>query len=414
MKKYYIETYGCKLNQSDSNVYGSILDNFFSFSPNHKDAQVVLINSCGVIKKTERKILKRVKEYKKKGKFVILTGCLTHICKKTGADKNFSTSCFQELSDFLKDISKNEDYTRRENYFIEKNSNKEVLVAIVPLSWGCLGNCSYCVTKLARGSLKSRKQEDVLREIRDLINRGIKEIQLTSQDIGIYGLDRGRQELPELLSKITAISGDFKIRLGMGNPEYIKKILPELIEVYKNKKLYKYFHIPIQSGDNEIIRKMGRNYAKEDFEKIVENIKNNFKDYLIATDVIVGFPGETKKQFENTKKIIKKTRPHIINITRFSARPKTKAAKLKDMPSRIKKDRSREIFKLSKEIREEDNKLLLGKKFDALITEKRKENFIGRTSSYRAIVVKNTSLGFVKKILVNDYRYNYLKGIAID
>ncbi len=404
IEKYHIETFGCKLNKADSIKYNSILKKFL-VQKNPKEADLVFINSCGVIDKTERKIIKKIKEYKKNKKYIILTGCLPYTLKQKIREVDFilPIHSFKELSDFLEKIAK-------KRKFLSENIKKEdKATAIIPISSGCLGNCSYCATRIARGSLKSRKQEDILSEIKFLYSQGFREFQITSQDIGVYGIDRGEQELLTLLKKIVSIEGDFRIRLGMGNPKYIKKIITPLAEIYKNKKIYKYLHLPVQSGDNTILREMRREYKVEDFIEIIDILRKNYKDFLFATDIIVGFPGEDKDEFMNTYNLIKEVKPHIVNITRFSARYGTDASKLKDLPSRIKKERSRKINSLSNMIKKKENSSFIGKKMNVLITEKRENSKIARTCSYRAVIIKKGEIGKFKNVVIKNCTNNYLK-----
>ncbi len=406
MKKYFIKTFGCKLNKADSREYEKILEKFFS--PADKDcADIVLINSCGVIEKTERKIIKEINKLKNAGKYVILTGCLPYITQKdlsSFVDYIIPIRNFSNIENFLK---KKYSLKRKKNKSFSLQNSVSVVVSI---SSGCLGECAYCASKIARGKLESKPQEEVLEEVKNFLKKGYKEIQLTSQDIGIYGKDRGSKDLPELLLKIIDLQGDFKIRIGMGNPKDIKENLPELIKIYENKKIYKYLHLPLQSGENKVLDQMRRKYSVEDFFYIVKNFKDKFKNLLLATDVIVGFPGESKEDFRKTYKVIKKIKPHIINITRYSPRPNTEAEKMKDMPERIKKERSRKIFALSKEIRIKDNKKEKGKIYETLLTEKREGGFIGRTSNYKAVIVNKGKLGKSYNVKITDYKYNYLIG----
>jgi threonylcarbamoyladenosine tRNA methylthiotransferase CDKAL1 len=260
--------------------------------------------------------------------------------------------------------------------------------------------------------LKSRKQEDVIGEIKDLLDRGYKEVQITSQDLAVYGMDRGEQELPELLEKIININKFFRLRLGMTNPEYTKKILPELLKIYESEKVYNYIHTPVQSGSEEVLKRMNRKHTASDFVEICNSFYKKFDDFVVATDIIIGFPGESKEDFDKTYNLIKETAPHIVNITRFSPRSGTKAAEMKDMPEKIKKERSRKLNKVTKEIRVQQNKKYKGKSYDVLITQKgKKDTFIGRLPNYRAVILKDEKVGRYKKQTILGYEHNYLKGI---
>ncbi len=405
MEKYYLKTFGCKLNRADSDSYRKVLERFF-VSSFEKEADLILINSCGVIDKTERKIIKCIREYKKEGKFVILTGCLPYITDKNlkkGVDEIIPIRDFKKLEETLERLAG------------EKGKKKPIfpkkISALIPLSQGCLGSCSYCGTKLARGKLESRNQEEVIEEIKTLLSGGCGEIQLTSQDLAVYGMERGKQELPELLSEIIKIEGKFKIRLGMTNPYYTEKILSSLLSLYESEKIYKYLHLPVQSGSEKILKSMKRRHGVGEFYKIADAFYSKFEDFLLATDVIVGFPGETEEDFKKTCKLIKEVKPHIVNITRFSPRKGTQAAKLKDMPEKIKKERSRDLCKITREMRLKENKKFIGKKYEVFISEEKKTGTkIARLPSYRALIVNEGKSGEFRKAFVTGCEHNYLKG----
>jgi len=409
MKKYYIKTFGCKLNVTDSFLYEEVL-RCFLLPSSEEDADLVLVNSCGVIDKTERKVIKKIKKYKKQEKFVVLTGCLPSISDydlESITDEIFEIKNTNQLKKVLEKVS----FKKNINY-ASKDNLEDSVTAVVPIADGCLGNCTYCGTKIARPVLKSRKQEDVIGEIKDLLDRGYKEVQITSQDLAVYGMDRGEQELPELLEKIININKFFRLRLGMTNPEYTKKILPELLKIYESEKVYNYIHTPVQSGSEEVLKRMNRKHTASDFVEICNSFYKKFDDFVVATDIIIGFPGESKEDFDKTYNLIKETAPHIVNITRFSPRSGTKAAEMKDMPEKIKKERSRKLNKVTKEIRVQQNKKYKGKSYDVLITQKgKKDTFIGRLPNYRAVILKDEKVGRYKKQTILGYEHNYLKGI---
>jgi threonylcarbamoyladenosine tRNA methylthiotransferase CDKAL1 len=269
MKNFYLETYGCKLNQSDSDlIRGILLENFKE--TDLKKADFVVINSCGVVEKTERKIIKRIKELKKLKKKIILAGCLSLISQKAKrlSDGVIGPKDILSIKKVAEGVikgekiivlsPKNKNFIDKSEFCYLKKRKRGEVSAIVPISEGCLGNCSYCITKEARGKLISYKMENILREIESLIKNGYKEIQLTSQDASIYGLDKGKFLLPHLLKKITEIKGEFRIRVGMMNPRFLKFFVNDLIPVYRSKKIYKFIHLPLQSADNRILKLMKR------------------------------------------------------------------------------------------------------------------------------------------------------------
>ena len=405
--KYAIKIYGCKLNQAETEGIDKLLSkNFKKASP--EKADIIVLNSCGVIDKTERKVLKEAEKWKNKGKRIAITGCLPSMTEKV-----------EEVADVI--IEGNDpDELRSELsklYYLKKEVEGDIPVlrkegsasAIIPVATGCMGSCSYCSAKIARGSLNSFSISSVVDKAQKILRNGVKELQITSQDLSVYGRD-ANSDLNELITNLLDIEEDFKLKLGMMNPGFIKDF-EEFLVFFKDDKLYKFLHLPVQSGSSEILNKMNRKHTPDDFVEMVELIKETDERFLISTDIIVGFPGETKGQFKKTMDLIKKTRPHIINITRYSERKGTTAANLKDMPSKIKKRRSRKLTKLAKNIRIEDNKEMVGKTFEALIFREGKNNTkLARIFNGKAVVLEEGEVGSFEKVKITDFKHNYLIG----
>ena len=417
--KVYIETYGCTMNQADSDIMRGLLSREYAFADSPDNADVVIVNTCGVIGFTERKILRRIEEIKRMGKKVIAAGCLARIARKRleMADALVSPDNVHRIGEAVKAVLNGK---RVEIINVSKVDKAEIsgvkcrlnenAIAIVSISEGCLGNCSYCATKIARGRLRSFSIEKIVEEVKRVVEMGYREIQLTSQDTGAYGKDKGYR-LPDLLEKIDEIEGDFRVRVGMMNPQHAMEILDDLIEAFKSEKIYKFLHLPVQSGDNKILMDMRRNHTVEDFEEVVRAFRKAFDDVLLSTDVIVGFPTESEESFEKTVELVKRVKPDIVNITRFSPREGTLAAKLKDIPDWIKKERSRRLTKICKEIGLENNLRFVGKKMRVLVTKRGKnETLLARADSYRPVVLEEGRIGEFFKAKVIDAKFNYLVG----
>jgi threonylcarbamoyladenosine tRNA methylthiotransferase CDKAL1 len=418
---FYLKTYGCKLNQADSELIRGFLYGKHEESSLEK-ADFVILNSCGVVEKTERKIIKDALALKKKGKGVIISGCLPLIspeeCSKSSdgilGPSNISSIGFL-IEEILKDknacIVEETKIDKAKFYLDKKRGKREGCSAIVAISEGCLGGCTYCATRMARKKLKSFSPENIIGEIKEAVSNGYKEIQLTSQDLSVYGLDsQKKQALPELLNRISSIERDFRIKPGMMNPGYAKKMLKPLLSAYDSDKLYKFIHLPIQSGDDELLEKMNRGYPAKDFIETAGAFRKKFKDGVIATDIIVGHPLETEDAFNKTLKVIEKIKPDIIHIFKFSKRKGTPDFKLKDLPDRIKKERSRILTEKFIDLNLEKNKKMVGKKFKVLIVEKRKGKYLARTDSGRAVILKKGKIGSFVNVKIADYRWNYLIG----
>ena len=418
MRKFCLEIFGCKFNQAEGELIRKILSKNYQ-EASEKEADFVILKTCGVVEKTERKIIKRALQLKKKGKKIIFAGCLPlispKVCKKI-ADGLVGPTNILDLPKVIKKVLAGKKFFSLKQKPIDKAKlkcfviPKETCVAIIPISEGCLSNCSYCATKLAKGKLRSFKEKEILKNVKLAIFQGAKEIQLTSQDLAIYGVDKGKWALPDLLIEILKIEGDFRVRLGMMNPSGAKKIFKKLLSIMKNKKIYKFLHVPLQSGDNKVLKSMNRNYKIKEFLELVKKFKRKFKNSVLATDIIVGFPTEDEKAFQNTIKIIKKIKPDILHLFRYSRREGTEAIKFRDFPDKVKKERSRILTKIWLEILKEKNKKYLGKEFEALITEKRENSFLARLNSYKAVILKEGKVGDFVKVKIVGAKPNYLIG----
>ena len=276
-------------------------------------------------------------------------------------------------------------------------------------------SCSYCITSLARGKLRSFPINEIIENICSAIKQGCKEIQLTAQDTSSYGLDSGH-DLGELLKNVSKIKGDFRIRVGMMNPFICAKNIDSTIEGFNDPKIYKFLHLPVQSGDNDILEKMNRKYNVKDFVEIINKFRERYKDLTISTDIIVGFPTETDEQFQHSIDLIKKIKPDITNITRYSARPYTKAKVMKDrINTEIVKERSKILSEICSKVSKNNNLKYIGKKYKVLITEKGKNNtYVGRNENYKPVVLKNKiEIGKILQVKIIDAESTYLLGSII-
>ncbi len=389
--RVYIETYGCTLNQAESDTIAGLLKaGGFSLVSSEHSADVVLLNTCTVKLSTENKILAKIKKTKKP---LVVAGCLWVLKEKIRKANRrtviLSPSSLPLVADAVRDAyaKKWSDYS-----FCDENKNflqREYTTPIqrVAVQEGCVGNCTFCQTKFARPKLVSFDEEWIAEQIRNGIKSGAKEIQLTGMDAGAYGLERNTN-LAELLKRILKIKGEFFIRVGMLNPQHVKRMLPELIEIYKNKKLFKFLHVPVQTGSEEICRDMKRGHAVKDFVDVVRAFRKEIHTISIATDIIVGYPTETQKDFEKTIALLKKIQPDGVNISKFTPRDRTEAAGLKQLPTEIIKKRSIFLSRFVRNLLWEKNQKFIGRKMKVLITEKFGEGVKGRTVNYKQVFVK--------------------------
>ncbi len=410
--KFYFEVYGCTANKADSSLIKGILqENNYEIVKNLDDADFIIILTCTVIDKTEQRMLSLLKKLKAYDKKIIVSGCMASI-QKEKIIKILPNAKFlpPKYSHHIIDIIENKKIT-----FIDKDKTFfprkfDEVTAPIAIAEGCKFSCSYCITTHARGQLRSYSIRGIKKNIYLALKSGCKEIQLTAQDTSSYGIDK-KTNLGILLMNVTQINQDFYIRVGMMNPYTCLINLNSIISSFNNKKIYKFIHLPVQSGDNQILKKMNRKYTVQDYEKIVYNFRKKYTDITIATDVIVGFPGETEKQFKNTIDLIKKIKPDITNITRFSARPNTKAKIMEGRKNtEISKQRSKFLTEICSEISFEQNKKYIGRKYKILITEIGKKNsVIGRTENYKPVVLKdNLHIGTFKNVKIKDAASTHL------
>jgi threonylcarbamoyladenosine tRNA methylthiotransferase CDKAL1 len=393
-KRVFIETYGCRYNFGDTAKLVEILKHKGStFVDSAKEADAIIINTCTVVGTTERRMLRRLSSFRESDLYV--TGCMPVVQREA-----IFAVCTPNII-----LSE----TIREAYrSIGTVAGKGV--AIVQTAQGCSGRCTYCLTRLARGPLKSFTDDEILGEILANEHAGSSEIQLTAQDMSCWGQDIGKS-LPFLLKRIDDLQGEFMIRVGMMNPATIKGILDDLIEAYASDHIFKFVHIPVQSGSDDVLDRMGRGYSVADFDEIVTAFRKRFPDITLATDMIVGFPGETQEEFTQSLDLIEMVRPNKVNITRYSRRPFTPLFTVKDCPEWIKKDRSRIMNTLAEKVYTSINAGCLEKQVPFLVTETIKEGSVmARSPNYLGIVInENLPLGYDgRAILKKERKYFFI------
>ncbi|KAA0001743.1 MAG: tRNA (N(6)-L-threonylcarbamoyladenosine(37)-C(2))-methylthiotransferase, partial [Thermoplasmata archaeon] len=406
-----METYGCAANQGDSSIMKGILwERGHKICRDMKDADCILINTCIVINTTEQRMLHRLNTFKKEEKPVIVAGCmasvLPYIVKKILPNaKLLPPHHVHHVADIVE--GKNDGFYLKEKVSLPREIEIKVNF---PISDGCLFNCSYCITKKARGNLISYSPKGIVEDIGFAVQHGCKEVRLTSQDTASYGKDNNTS-LPSLISRVCSIKGKFRIRVGMMHPLSALPIFNELMDSYAHEKVYKFLHLPLQSGSNDILKKMRRGYSVEDFLELVKKFRERYPDGTLATDVIVAFPSETEEDFQKTYDIIKKIQPDIVNVTRFSPRPYTDAKKMKERVNTFTaKERSRKMTELAKKISLQKNRACIGKNYVALILEKQGEWMIGKTENYKSIFLKEGKIGEFVEVEINDATATHLFG----
>jgi MiaB-like tRNA modifying enzyme len=293
-------------------------------------------------------------------------------------------------------------------------ARKNRLVGITELSQGCDGNCSYCCVRLAKGSLHCYSPNDIVKDVESALGEGCREVWLTSQDTAAY-LFAGTR-LPGLVDMICGMGGDFRVRIGMMDADNVIGISEDLAKAYKSEKVYKFLHLPVQSGSDRMLGLMRRKYKVSDFIRIVSKFRKSIPGITISTDVIVGFPGETPEDFRETVGLIERIRPDIVNVSKFGTRPGTEAAKMPPLDNRTIKERSRELSRIVRDIALERNKEWIGWEGPVLITGKgkREHQFMGRNHAYKPVLVESEKdlLGKTVRVKVNKAEVTHLESVC--
>lgn len=418
MAKIFVEAYGCSASFSDSEmISGLILNGGHTLVEDSSESDLNIIVTCSVKDATANKMINRIKYLKTKP--LVVAGCLPKAERSTVEkfSKNASMLGPNSLGKTLQIIDTTLKGTKQiclEDSDMSKVGLPKVrlnqVIGIVEIASGCMSECTFCQTKISKGDLRSYRMGDIVRQIETEIHEGCKEIWLTSTDNGCYGFDINT-DLPSLINNIVEIPHDFKIRVGMMNPMYMVRIKDKLIESFNNDKLYKFLHIPVQSGSNNVLNDMKRGHTAETFKDTVRKIKEKFSEFTISTDVIVGFPSEVKEDFEKTVEMIKETRPDIVNLSKYSARPGTEAAEWEQLKSSEVKRRSKIVFDLINQISYENNKEWIGWKGEVLFNEKTEEGVKGRNLAYKSIFVEDeVKIGQKAKVNITGFSKHSLLG----
>ena len=411
MAKIFIKTFGCPANYNNSEIMaGLLIEAGHSIAKKPENSDLIIINTCTVKQSTENKVKKNIINFLKLNKKMIIAGCMPGV-QKDMLIKIAPNASFAGVH-HAKDIVKIADKTLKGNlvYLTGKRNEtklnlpelrKNPIIQIVQISEGCNGECTYCIVKFAKGKLFSYPEDEIVKQIESGIKDNCKEIWLTSQDTAAYGQDI-KTNLVSLLKKIIDVEGDFKIRIGMMDPNNLIPILDDLVNLMKSEKIFKFLHIPVQSGNDDILKAMNRLYTVDELKMIITKLIKKIPEITISTDMICGFPDETEEQFDDSIKLIKEIKPDVLNISRFWPRPGTKAALMKNkVHGRIKRERSQLITREFNKICTEKNKKWLGWEGEILVDEIGQEgSFICRNYCYKPVVIKSEKKLLGKKVNV--------------
>lgn len=403
-KLAFVRSFGCQLNISDGEKIKGLLKNAgYGFTENENEADIVILNTCAVRESAEDRVfgiigsMKKLKELKP-SLIIGIAGCMTaqeHIAgkiKKSYPQVDFvvGTSALNSIPKLLLDclngqrfgvdISEYDDFSQASEQ-VRDSSFK----ASVPVMFGCNNFCTYCIVPYVRGRERSRKQEDIISEVRELVKNGYKEIMLLGQNVNSYGNDFGESNsFPKLLRELNAIDGDFIIRFMSSHP---KDATRELVDtIFDCEKVAKHLHLPLQSGSSDVLERMNRRYTAEKYLETVDYIRSRDPEFSLTTDLIVGFPNETDEDFEATLDIIRRVKYDNIYSFIYSKRSGTKAAEMEDLISdEVKSQRMRKLLEVQREISSENYKRFIGRKMRVLVddvSKKRKGCVSGKSNEF--------------------------------
>ena len=406
-------TLGCKVNQYETNAMTQkfLESGYQVIEENSKETpDICIINTCTVTNMSDRKsrqMLRRMKE-KNQDTIVVAVGCYAQVAQKElekmpeidlSLGNNEKKDIVKHVEEYLKENKQNieiEDVMKSKEFsefgditFSEKTR------AVVKIQDGCDRFCSYCIIPYARGRVRSRKPESIISEITKIANKNIKEVVITGIHIASYGKDFYSNEklknykLIDLLEEINKIDGIERIRLGSIEPLLITEEFVERLK--KLNKICHHFHLSLQSGCDETLKRMNRRYTTEQFRTIVDLLRKNYKDVNLTTDIIVGFPGETEEEFNITYKFLEEIKFYKMHVFKYSPRKGTKAAVMKEqVDGKIKEERSKKLIELSNKNELEYNKKYIGQEVEVLFEEEKEGIYKGHTKNYILAYCKST------------------------
>lgn len=376
-KKVCILTFGCAYNTGDSDLLIYVLKNRGSVivsAPSEADA--IILNTCIVIGSTERKMQKEMNSYPDQEVFV--TGCLP-----------LGLPVLLQNQPNVRVIHPDSIHRAAR----EIKTQFEGPVQVVQIGPGCMGSCRYCITRLARGTIRSIPPPVIISKIESCAESGAVEIRLAGQDLSCYGYDTGEWSLVSLLEQVPTLPDICRIRLGMMNPATLLPIAEHVARAMKKGPFFSFLHLPIQSGSDQVLELMGRGYTTIDIQHILEVFRSEMPEITLAIDIITGFPGETEEDHAKTLDLLSRIKPGMVNVTRYSWRPGTGMERENELPDRIRKDRSRAVIRDAYAMLQKANEMKVGTIIPVVTTELLKPGSVmARSPSYEGVVIREDLL----------------------
>lgn len=405
--KYHVIVFGCQMNISDSERVSAVIESMkYKSTQNIREADLIVVVMCSIRQSAVDRVhwlAHKFKEIRKKKKNLktVLTGCILKKDKKIfveGFDYVVDINEIKRIPELLGKKQK----IRSKQYLDITPKYTSSFSANIPIMTGCNNFCSYCVVPYTREREISRPAKEIIAEVKNAIKNGCKEFWLLGQNVNSY--KNGRTNFPKLLRLINDIKGDFWIRFTSSHP---KDFSDELIDAMAEcNKVTKYLNLPVQSGDDKILKSMNRHYTIKDYKNKIQKVRKRIPDIAISTDIIIGYSGETKKQFQNTMKLFKEVKYNMAYLNKYSKRAGTAAAKLEDNVSKEEKDkREKDINEILKKTALENNKKLIGKEIVVLVDNKKDKNtYFGKNEGYTTVKIKSSKniLGKFVKVKITE------------
>lgn len=403
----YVRSFGCQLNVSDGEkIKGLLKKSGYNFTEDEKKADIIILNTCAVRESAEDRVfgiigsMKKLKE-EKPSLIIGVSGCMTaqeHIAEKIKksypqVDFVMGTSAINSLPSLLLECLKGKKFSADTREYDDLSEHTEqvresTFKASVPVMFGCNNFCTYCIVPYVRGRERSRRPEDIISEVKQLVSDGYREIMLLGQNVNSYGKDlENKMSFPALLRELNKIDGNFIIRFMSSHP---KDASHELIDtIFECEKVAKHLHLPVQSGSNSVLDRMNRRYTVEQYLETVSYIRKKDPDFSITTDLIVGFPNETDEEFKSTLDLIRKVKYDNIYSFIYSRRTGTKASEMTDtIPEEVKSRRMRELLEVQREISTENYRRFIGRRMCVLVdgVSKKRDGYVTGKSNEFIIV----------------------------
>ena len=418
--RVYVESFGCAQNQGEgAGIARDLASRGHELTEGPAGADVGVLVTCGVIGPTESRMVRRWHALAERVPRVVVTGCLVPLRTDllSGAGRERTTFVPIREQDHLPALL---DAWSSEGVLPVIGAPRPATVTPSPrvveeviIAQGCTSGCSYCYSRLARGRLSSVSLAGVVERVREAAARGIREVRLTGLDTAAWGEDLfGPERLPELLRAVTAAAQDLRVRVGMMSPQSLAPRLEPYLDALGSGGAYRFLHLPLQSGSDRVLDAMRRGYRSDEVRRQVATARARLPDLHLATDVIVGFPGETEEDFRATEELLEEVAPETVNVTRFSARPGTPAARLPRLPPRVAKRRSREVAELRQRISRRRLERWIGARAVGRVLEYGPgSSSVARLGNYLPVVLdQRPPLGEDVDLRVDGARSTYLLG----